>query len=749
MFPLALRWGRERPQTPGFFVALLGAALAGAALAGVASGCGGSNGTPTGTSASAGPTGTSGTGGSGTTTSAATSTGAGGKSDPYNPSHEWSECQASDQAWVRRAIAAVSGRRPWGQAEVNAYEDMLKGLRKADLDAAGPFGPIGATSPAAGDDLESAKKLVAQAMMQENAFRERWSDFLMDALHVVRIETKSQESCYGPPNPNAVDDGSLAAYVRDHDPGAGSAPLAGFSMGQLLSSALQLDDVSVVYRAHLFAMLSLPITGANVDFYAMERIRRQDFGAVFDSAYLHRDVVCMACHNSEFSVTHDEDPAKNRAWPVPGLFEQSLFGSSDGKHPPDELLTKGPDDLRAHSMLRVADVVGGGKKPWGWTGQCGSFSVPQADDPLAIDTYFGSIKSSPADPTKGARASVWDLEQALHHGVDELAAHGLRRLTGGVLADPDEAFAYLVAENIVEKVWAEVMGTNLTIANYFARTEVQRDILMGLTEHFVATHFSLKSLLLDILAHPAFNLKAPDEGCGVAAYELPNLFDPWTTADNDLGKRGNSPADGVFAVSSRPLVRSLHRAMEWPYLTEFPNDADSASFQIAVGFFIKDADPGYRGLDFQGRLTWESVYGQCQNLSGNDFIAKIVAQSVAVPGATVGDGIIALKDRLTGDPAIEAMVEQPAIEALIGGPVASTDVSGLDAKLRTFCGVLVSTPQSMLGGIAPKDTRNVPKLTPPDVTYQGTCQFLAQYFGGLKAPYQIGCTSSATSVTKQ
>jgi hypothetical protein len=719
-----------------FPFATLTAALAGAALLGGAPGCGSDPVTPTTSTA-----GSSSAGAGGDSSSASSASGTGGQELPPHD-HIWEDCQSSDQAWIRRAIVAIGGRRAWGQAEINAYEDVLKGVRGAS--GADPQKPA-----PAGKDLEPARLLVAQALMAEDAFRERWSDFVMDALHTVRIETKSQESCYGPPSSTAVDDGALAAWVRDNDSTAQNPPLSEFSMGDLLSSALQADDLSVVYRGHLFAMMSLPIDGANVDFLAMERIRRQDFGAVFDSAYIHRDVVCLSCHNSEFSVTHDDDPLKNRAWPVPGLFEASLFGSSNGKHSPDELLTKGPDDLRAHSMLRVADVVGGGTAPWGWWGQCGTFSVPQAPDPLNIDTYFGSIKSTPADPTKGLRASVWDLEASLHRGVDLLAKHGLTRLAGDELADPDEAFAYLVAENIVEKAWAEMMGTRLTIANYFARTAVQRDILQALTDHFVARHFSLKTLIVDILAHPAFNLKAPDEGCGPAAYELPNIFDPWTKSDNDPLKRGNSPADGVFALSARPLVRSLHKAMEWPARPEFPGDDDETSFQSAVGLFLKDADPGYRGLDFQGRLTWEATYGNCPNLSGNDFINKIVARAGGVPDATLGDGVLALKDRLLGEPAIEPTVEKPALEALLGAPLGSKNLGDLDTKLRTVCGVLVSTPQLMLGGIPPKDTRDVPKLTPDDITYKGTCGYLAGYFAGASAPYVVTCGATSTTVTKK
>ena len=705
-------------------LATLTLTLAGATLAAALPGCG---------DASIHPAG----GSSGNPASASASSFGGG--EPSSPEHAWTDCQSSDQAWIRRAIVAVSGRRPWGQAEINAYEDVMKGVRAAS-------GGDPAKPAPAGSDLEPARRLVARALMDEDAFRERWSDFVMDALHTVRIETKSQESCYGAPSPAAVDDGSLAAWVRDNDAAAQGAPLQGFTMGDLLSSALQLDDLSVVYRGHLFAMMNHPIEGANVDFLALERVRRQDFGAVFDAVYIHRDVVCLSCHNSEYSVTYDEDPAKNRAWPVPGLFEVALFGSSNGKHSPEEAALLGPDDLRAHSMLRVADVASGSTTPFGWSGQCGAFSIPELDDPLAVDTYFGSIKSTPQAPSRGLRASVWDLEASLHKGVDRLAAHGLTRLPGDMLADPDEAFAYLVAENIVEKVWAEIMGTPLTIANYFARTAAQRDILLALTERFVAAHFSLKTLLLAILAHPAFNLKAPDEGCG-AAYEIPNVFDPWTTSEGDPEKRGNSPADGVFALSARPLVRSLHRAMEWPALRAFPQDDGETAFQSAIGLFLKDADPGYRGLDFQGRLTWEATYAGCPNPSGSDFITKIVARASTLPGATVGDGILALKDRLTGEPTLDADVEKPALEALIGGSLASVDLVGLDAKLRVVCGVLVSTPQLMLGGIHPKDTREVPKLTPSDVTYQGACGYLSSYLASAGAPYVVACKATSATVT--
>jgi len=665
------------------------------------------------------------------------------------PEHVWTECQASDQAWVRRAIPAITGRKPWGQAEVNALADAIAAIRDADREAAGTFGELGGALPPQGEDLSRARKLVARALMREGAFRTRWSDFFMEALRVTRMETKSLAACYGEPLSVAFDDGSLAAWVRDSDASATGAPSPGFSMRELLSSSLELDDLSPVYRANLFAMMSKPYTAANVGPAELERARRQNFGALFERAYIHRDRVCLSCHNSEFSVTHSDDPALNRAWPVPGLFELSLYGASNGAHPLEEQATKGSDEMRAISMLRYGGVVdGAGKAPYGWDGSaCGTFREPTEDDPLGVDTFFGSIRSTPDEPNKGRRASVWDLERSLRRGVDKLGAHGLRRLPGGALADPDEALAYMVAQNVVDVVWAELMGSRLTIANYFPRTEVQRDIMTSLTEKFVATHFSLKELVTDVLAHPAFNLKAPEEGCGTTAYEVPRVFDPWTISASDLGRRGNSPGDGVFAISSRPLRRSLHQAMEWPDYSGYPSGSE-LTFQLAIGFAMKDAEPGFRGLDFQGRLSWEAMYGGCSALGADDFIAKLVVKAQSTPGATVGDAVIALKDRLVGEPWVEPTSEAPLIEALVETNLASDDLSALEARLRAFCGVLVSSPQFMLGGLPPRDASEVPKLSLPEGAYEAACGGVSLAAETSGAPYAITCGPGTITAKK-
>ncbi len=668
---------------------------------------------------------------------------------PHAPQHVWAECQAGDQAWVRRAITALTGRKPWGQAEVKALADTITAIRKADLAETGQFGELGGVLPPTGEDLARARKVVAEIIMRDENFRLRWSDFFMDALRVVRIETKSLADCYGSPNATTFDGGMLAAWVRDNDPSASGSPMPGFTMNELLNSALELDDVSPIYRAHLFAMMSRPYDAANVGPLEMERARRQNFGAVFERSYLHRDRVCLVCHNSEYAVTADDDPAKNRHWQVPGLFEQALYGSSAALHPPDEAATKGSDELRALSMLRYDGVAdSNGTAPYGWNGDaCGRFRTPTQDDPLGVDTYFGSIRSTQNEPNRGRRASVWDLEQALHRGVDLLADGGLERLPGDVLADPDEAFAYLVAQNIVDQVWSEVMGTRLTIATHFPRTQMQRDILRELTEHFIASHFSLKTLLVDILAHPLFNLKAPEEGCGLEPYELPRVLNPWSNAEKDVSRQLNSPGDGVFALSSRPLRRGFHWAMEWPEYPQYPGGPEQV-FQTATGFFLKDGEPGFRGLDFQGRLTWEANFGACKSGGPNDFVAKVVTQAQSIPGTTLSDVIIAMKDRLVGEPWIEPTKEKPLIVDLLGSSLDDKLLAFLDVRARAYCGVLVSSPQFMLGGMVAKDTDQLPKLQLPERSYDAICGGVVTVAGQLGVPYTLTCGSGAITATK-
>jgi hypothetical protein len=624
-------------------------------------------------------------------------------------------CQASDQAFVRRAMLAVLGRRPWGQAEVDAVAAAIDAVKAQE----------------GADDPKLARRVVVRALMQEPAFRERWADFFMDALRVARSGTKSLKACYGEPGSEPFDAGELARFVRDHSAADTDPPSPGFTMNELMRSALELDDVSVIYRAHLYAMLNRPL-GGNATENEVELARRNDFGAVFEASYTNRNLECLVCHNSDFSVTSDDDPAANRFWPVPGSFERVLFGSRSGRHPPEEAAGSGSDLLRSRSMFRVAGVVhAAGAAPFGWDGsRCGTFERPSTDDPLGVDTYFGSVR--------GRRASVWELESSLTRGVEALAHHAAAASERANSDDPDAAFAYVVGLNVVERVWVETVGTDLTIAHHFPRTSVQREVLETLTDAFVGSRFSLKGLLLDIVTHPVFNLLPPSAGCETA-YPLPRVFDAWTDAEALPEMRGNSIGDAVFPLSPRVLRKSLHRALGWPGYPAYPDPGTSEeSLQLALGFALRDGEPGQRSLDFQGRLAWEATYGACAPLGSEDFVAILAKTAASTPGATVRDAFVALKDRLLGSSTVSE-TERVHVEALIGVSLDSPVSVDLEGKLRIACGVLSATPQFQLGTVVAPDGDGTPVLAPSEASREASCARLQDACLALELPYDLRC----------
>jgi hypothetical protein len=656
---------------------------------------------------------------------------------PVPALHTWQDCQGSDQAWVRQTLLLLAGRRPFGQGEVLAWTDAVAAVRRAEGQTASKDGYFHGDQPYK-PAWNSARKTVALAMMRDGRYAKRWADFVMDALRVVRVETKSQQECYGPPLPDAYDDGTLARFVRDNGPRT-AFPGGTWKLRDLVSSAIALDDVSVLWRAHLFAMVNKPFTAANVGFLELERARRQDFGRIFDAAYLHRDFVCMGCHNSEFSVTAHPDPQLNRAWPLPGRLERALFGSPTGKHSDGEMAAFGPDTLRAHAPLRVSGVADGPnrQRPWGWNDKCGELRDPTEPDPLGHDALLGSVR--------GDTASVWDLEKALHRGLERLAVQGLQLDNQGD-ADPDDALAWLVSQSIVQQIWLDVMGQPLTVANYFPRTEQQRDALHTLTQLFVSSRYSLRTLLTEIAVHPAYNLRPPEAGCG-QAYELPRLLNPWSNHESDPNARLNSPGDAVHALPPRLLLRSLHTAMDWEPPAEFPA-GDNRTLQAALGVFLKDAEPGHRGLDFSGRLAWESAYGRCAPRTTSTDLVDLVAQKALTdPQATWADAVALLQDRLIGEPEV-VPGQVPLLQELLGVDLsaAPTATDGQDrpivSKLRLLCGALLATPQFLLSGLPAPDSEVVPRLTPTSLQWAGRCATVSERFVAAKLPYTLTCGES-------
>ena len=642
---------------------------------------------------------------------------------PDNSTLTYDQCDGDAQSFVRQAFLALDGRRPKSQAEVQVYVDLYESAK------------------ARGDD---PVEITARAIMNRPEFAERWVDAVMDALHVQRLDVQTEASCWDEAARGTVTP-ALAMAIRDKA-ATTSADGQIWTMLDLARSSIALDDLSPIYRGQLFSLVAHPIPAANVDAREAELARRADFGTTFDSSFINRDIVCLGCHNSEASVTDSDDPAFDRHFPVPGNPERLVYGAATGV-----------EIERAHAVFRLRGFFDNGNtRPWGWARQCGEFAAPslvQPDTLTGVDAKLGNIT--------GNRATVFDVEASLSRGFAALRAGA----PTADLTDPDVALAWLVTLKITEDVWTHATGTRLTIANYFPRNQASADLLYSLASKFAASGFSLKALLVAIVASDFFNRQPPELGCGPSPYTYPNVFDPWVIADADEARRLNGPGDAVTAIDARTLLGVTSAALEWsapPGASRFPDygepgcetescsgamqscnvgfccttaaacqaggllPRDELPFLRGIGVFLRNSERGFRGLDFQARLSWEDRHGACARPGwvAQDFIDRLVAAAAADTTATARDVVAALKDRLVGEPAIAEGAEADVLAQILGTSLDNPAVDVTADELRRVCGALVESPQFLLQGIAGRGG-DLPKLTPADVGYDAVCADLA------------------------
>ncbi len=761
-----------------------------------------------GSSTEAGAAGSSTTPGGGAAGASVGEAGAGGDGGSSSVT-AWYQCQSTDQEFVRRGILGILGRHAYGQAEVNLYTDMMH-----QIDQTEGYDPtVKITAPLT--TLRRGRQAVIDALLANPDYAANWQDLYRDFIRVQRIDEQVQPKCDAL-RTRTTDAKQVAQWVRDQDPLAGSDGKAAPTWADVLAGSLELDDVTPIYTSHLFEMVTTTYAGANATPIALELSRRADFGAWFDGAYLNRDVTCLQCHNSEFSVTATDDPLTNRFYPVPGLFEKALFGDSTGPGVVGGF--SGAD--RLHASLRraqffasdcsatitaaqIAAATAAGTLancasgdtlmfcasdqstmcksqasrernilPWGMATSCGTFIGPTATpiDQAFVEAKLGNIT--------GYRSSMFDVSKTLRAGFNKLEIEGLGVDSDGNIADPDKAFAYLVSMNIVEKVWKEITNTPLTIANYFPRNAAARDQLEVLTDTFIKSGYSNKKLLSTIFASPYLNMSAPEAGCGSNPYDAPRIFDPWRMAEPIVSQQGNSISDSVQAISARTQAHAAYAALGWPLVAYQAIEPDTRSanattgtgasygqgvltipagapyagsntgvvenqFQTETGYYLKASQPGFRGLDFQGRLGWEDRFAQCQKLypynANVDVIDALVAQSKTGGTATVGDLVAVLKDRLMGETAVTD-AEKPLLQSIAGVSLAAdaASITDLSGTLRRVCGVMIASPQFLLTGLQPKDGSTVPAQTPSAYSYQTLCTSLAALpLSGVK----LTCTS--------
>lgn len=700
---------------------------------------------------------------------------------PYTNVADYTECDAGDLAWAQRSIETVLGRKPYGHYEAQVLADLAAAVGRENA---------------------------ALGLTYSDQFEDRWAHWIMDQMRVNRMGSKSQNNCFSGQN-YASDQGQIAAYVRDNAATSNPSSINNFRMTDLLYSSLRLDDLSPVYRAYIFAMLSEPLTGANVAALDLDITRRQDFGEVFSAVYLNRNTVCAQCHNSLFSVTDSFDPATDRHWPMPGLFEEAVFGQSWGR-----------PEMEVYTMFRHLNVVGGSSadRPWNMSSNCGTFqpqgSIP--NDPAGYDGFF--IQD------RGAKASVWQVEAALRSGFDKLRADGLQVAPGGAV-DGEEGFAYLVAANIVDEVWTEATGYSLTLVHHFPRNQDQRDILIELTQNFVANGFSLKELLVDVTTHPLFNQPPPSAGCAVndSPYVMAAVFNPWINEEPLEEMRANSVGDMIHRHDARVMLRSVEQALGWDEHPQFVNDGSGdAELQKAIGVFLKDGEPGFDGVDFQGMLAWENEFGACggappttgggttnpactsgppstsgDNTCGtgscggqspascycdtactgfgdccNDYqyycvedcgssggggstgpdgwVSDLVtaAQGLGEGSVTVGDLAGTLKDRLVAN-AVITDAEGALIADFFGAASIDTPLASVadwETRVFNYCGALLESPQFLVAGVALSANDAAPAIVVNGQDYDYHCQQYRDQFDGNVPVGTIDCSTSPLSV---
>jgi len=223
---------------------------------------------------------------------------------------------AGDEAFVRRLVPVMLGRGPLALQEVEVFLQILE---------------------------QTDRETLVHALARSEEYRLRWGGVLLDALAVNRIGERANAPCFGVPL-LTDDEGELAGWLRDHSP-TEEPYAAAWTMADLVRSSLVLDDISPLWRAHLFAQLAKDIPLQGVEAAA---ILRKSLWELFEQTYLSRQQTCLPCHNSDWSMTDHPDPDLDRSWPLPGQPERALFGSATGT--PQEPL---------YNLFRKHGVLGG------------------------------------------------------------------------------------------------------------------------------------------------------------------------------------------------------------------------------------------------------------------------------------------------------------------------------------------------------------------------------------------------------
>ena len=265
--------------------------------------------------------------------------------------------QANDRAYVVRASIALLGRPPVSGSELASFTTAM------------------GTSTV----LDERRSALIDFLMRQEDFVRHWTSVLYDLFRVSRDPSLAAPT--GRTNTSCWDVGTnaspeLADYLALNSP-ASTNPLpagvsADYSMLDVVRTSVQSGDVRNVLRANFFAQMTTPLPGNQMT----ERNIRADYWTRFEREYLNRQLECLGCHNTRFSITGTESDW-NRFYPMPDRVEEATLGSVNASRfePPDLMA-----DFRFNGVAgrfsggSFVPGVSGGQRPWQMRAACGTFA---------------------------------------------------------------------------------------------------------------------------------------------------------------------------------------------------------------------------------------------------------------------------------------------------------------------------------------------------------------------------------------
>lgn len=562
---------------------------------------------------------------------------------------------AGTGAWVEQVVPAILGRKP-----INALESQVL------VDIADQEG----------------REAVLDVLMSLPEFDAYWSLVLADALKVQRSGVLQQ-------NPGCWNDYSAYTTVGAASPlladglssqVSATAALPGvtatFTNADTLRSAIAADDLFAPYRAQL---LSLGFYG--VDWSGPAR-------DVFLSGFTNRTPLCINCHTSNSSASQISSiPVDIDGALFPGGYPNAYWAADN-----------------VHFAFKE-DGFGSNPAFGSMSTSCAAIhTTSTVDAGLGTGTWFAGISLTQFDCTGSNAGSdcesfdVLDLDAAMIQGKDLLedAAIGTNLTStqdeGYSFSHPsiggNESFAFALALTVTEAVVKEVEGHGLTLPHGQPRVDEQRSYLQGYTTQLVGHDWSLRTLLKTLVHAGTFNMRPPSQSPSV--YPFPMFFNGWAAdpAEDDAFDNVNGQGDLVHRYSVPTLFRSLHHALGWtaPLVFAGGGYADH-DLQRTLGRYESYEETGFDQVTYQALLAWEMEVGTCQDFDGyplnHDWIGLLAEAALddgddLVYDYSLEDVIVALKDRLIQEPAVDDGLLEAAPDDVDPGDVGVGDDGGVD-----------------------------------------------------------------------